>query len=842
MLLSMIPFYGSALNNEFENMETLEEIPFEFELKPGDLPFEQLKDAVLEAEDIPFFIDPALADARDHVNRLYLQEPDDCTVMFQNRDGSKTIYLFSHPVKGMTMSTTAMVQVNGTNISFTGSNAITSCIAELSDFNIGYAEVAYLPNGVLSVDGINLTEDARGWARCESTASALVYNISSETAAEYAASVTSPNTDVATVAVVPGVTITPIDPEPFGGMTVMSISYSDLAGLMSFKNVTTNQFLTLTTSSNPSLTTNPSIVYKYSQWVVQYDSYFGYVVSNLSNVYNTYLGFDDMDNYIIDSLSYMMDTFTISIESTDNSIVTIDCGQMAINANGSLYEKSEDDDYFPTSCEWRILAKTTLRLATGISLPQNRTTRIEQSGVSFPFEYTFSNPYPTHYDLDLYNASNNQPFAVDSEVYEDDEYWCSINTPGIYAVYYKDVISGVKSANFVLIIVDSLVIYSPKDTYSITPASMSTGADCLFLTVHTTNGLLLGTKTFKSEDINRGDNLPHSVLCEELANVSRTFTFKYANSSQNMVEGVYITATMSTSQYGATPNSTSIDNGNKYTGSYSVLDSDTMPNTLVYTDSVDLIAKEEGGTLFKICNMGSYYLIIYDTYIINNSVVVNALKMNAESNSVEIGVCDGSDSFKWRIEQVGVDAPAIKQVYKYWCGPTSFLQVLYGMGVDATVDGNNLSEQQTTISNAWGIGLSPVLTKYYKDNMNGFKLVDKILEPTNRWLPDNYTCNEIVNPTEQELRTNIRNSLDSGAACIIFTVSGGKPYKYSYKVDDDGIPYAHYICVIGYDEVSDTVILSNCHYSRYRFGIHEVDFSDFCEDVGRLLYFEKLSN
>ncbi len=77
MLLSLIPFYGAAVDDEFEGFETLEEIPFEFELEPGDLPFEQLKDAVLALEDIPSCIDPALAEARGHVNRLYLQEPDD---------------------------------------------------------------------------------------------------------------------------------------------------------------------------------------------------------------------------------------------------------------------------------------------------------------------------------------------------------------------------------------------------------------------------------------------------------------------------------------------------------------------------------------------------------------------------------------------------------------------------------------------------------------------------------------------------------------------------------------------------------------------------------------------
>ena len=120
MLLSLIPFYGTALDDEFAGLETLEEIPFEFELEPGDLPWEQLESAVLAASDIPACISPALAEERGHVNRLYLQEPDDYTVMFQNRDGSKTIYVFSYPVKstGVSMNTSAAIQVNGSAISF----------------------------------------------------------------------------------------------------------------------------------------------------------------------------------------------------------------------------------------------------------------------------------------------------------------------------------------------------------------------------------------------------------------------------------------------------------------------------------------------------------------------------------------------------------------------------------------------------------------------------------------------------------------------------------------------------------------------------------------------------
>ncbi|MBR5859651.1 MAG: hypothetical protein IKZ05_06975, partial [Clostridia bacterium] len=454
MLLSMVPLvYAAEDADEFAGLETLEEIPFEFVLEPGDLPYELLREAVLDVRDIPACIDPALAEERGHVNRLYLQEPDDCTVMFQNRDGSKTIYLFSHPVKGMTASTVATVQINGTSVSFSGENAVTSRLAEITNFNIGSAEIAYLPVGVLSENGVNITEDVRDWALAESIDVVQAYNISSEAAAEYAASVAVPETDAAaTAAAAPGITITPNDPAPLGGMTVMSISYSDLAGAMRFKNVSTNEYLTF---SNSSLTVSTSFQLKYSEWVVQYDSFFGYVVSNLSDPYNTYIGYDDTETFMIDTLSYMMYAIEPVIVSTSASTVRLQCSLSAIDANAQMYELSPDESDYPDSCTWQIMNKRNIRLVTSISVP---TTIVEQSGVSFIYSnrYSFPQPYPTYYEIELYDATSHQPFDFDTKIYEDDEYWCAINTPGIYTAYYKDNVTGVRSKCFALVIVDSM--------------------------------------------------------------------------------------------------------------------------------------------------------------------------------------------------------------------------------------------------------------------------------------------------------------------------------------------------------------------------------------------------
>ncbi len=145
----------------------------------------------------------------------------------------------------------------------------------------------------------------------------------------------------ANATLVPGITITPNDPLPGGGITVMAISYSTLAGIMSFKNVSTNQYLTLTTSASPSLTTSSSIVNPYSRWAVQYDSDWGYIVSNFSDIHNTYFGKKVGQNTLsIGAKSTINYLLGVNIISSANSTVSIGDNAQEITSNGSLMTKS----------------------------------------------------------------------------------------------------------------------------------------------------------------------------------------------------------------------------------------------------------------------------------------------------------------------------------------------------------------------------------------------------------------------------------------------------------------------------------------------------------------------
>ncbi len=68
-------------------------------LTEGDLPLEKLADKELPDEELPEIIDPETARENKNVHRLYKQETDFNSVLFQNSDGSKTMYYFEDAVK-----------------------------------------------------------------------------------------------------------------------------------------------------------------------------------------------------------------------------------------------------------------------------------------------------------------------------------------------------------------------------------------------------------------------------------------------------------------------------------------------------------------------------------------------------------------------------------------------------------------------------------------------------------------------------------------------------------------------------------------------------------------------
>ena len=69
------------------------------DLLPGDLTLVELADKELDDYEIPEVISAKDIKKNRHANRLFAQETDDYSIVYQNKDGSKTMYYFDEPVK-----------------------------------------------------------------------------------------------------------------------------------------------------------------------------------------------------------------------------------------------------------------------------------------------------------------------------------------------------------------------------------------------------------------------------------------------------------------------------------------------------------------------------------------------------------------------------------------------------------------------------------------------------------------------------------------------------------------------------------------------------------------------
>ena len=105
LLSTSIPVYalenGNADNENSTSEESIEEADRNLlkDLMPGDLSLVELSDKELDDYEIPEVISVKDIKEKEHANRLFAQETDDYSIVFQNKDGSKTMYYFDEPVK-----------------------------------------------------------------------------------------------------------------------------------------------------------------------------------------------------------------------------------------------------------------------------------------------------------------------------------------------------------------------------------------------------------------------------------------------------------------------------------------------------------------------------------------------------------------------------------------------------------------------------------------------------------------------------------------------------------------------------------------------------------------------
>ncbi len=342
-------------------------VPWTLELKEGDLSLSELKNAVLPANELPAIISAELAEENSHVNRLYEQEPDEFTVMFQNRDGSKTIYVFSHPVKipragGYVDMTTAQIQTvlsatqsnpeanNFNSLSLSvrentltlslGSDFLKSRLGNLNsedpimDYNIGKAEIYKINSNELA-DGLtaaalDITDAARSWATPGSNTEQLVYtqpeveddgNISNDGNVQL-----RPSLEV-------------LNPGDESALTVMTFITSDIAGDRALRGFGSDCYVKY---QNDSLSISPSTAAPYTRFLFSYDGYAHYRIQPMS-AQNMYIAnYDGGICGVPSNVGYTVD-WTIDTYSDYDNVFLISSSEYLLYNNLQLEENLSYD-------------------------------------------------------------------------------------------------------------------------------------------------------------------------------------------------------------------------------------------------------------------------------------------------------------------------------------------------------------------------------------------------------------------------------------------------------------------------------------------------------------------
>ncbi len=155
-----------------------------------------------------------------------------------------------------------------------------------------------------------------------------------------------------------------------------------------------------------------------------------------------------------------------------------------------------------------------------------------------------------------------------------------------------------------------------------------------------------------------------------------------------------------------------------------------------------------------------------------------------------------SDGDRWYLTKVGMDVPIIMQRTDDWCSAATSLQILTYFDLDGEVSGIDISAKQNTLYNEAG-GENMLL--YMLVNLLNDNYFDAL---TYKYYK--YTAMSNINT----MHTYISGSLNGN--CPVALLVKPRGYLPSYYTGYSS-EYGHYICLVGYDSVTDNYILRDCN-------------------------------
>ena len=201
-----------------------------------------------------------------------------------------------------------------------------------------------------------------------------------------------------------------------------------------------------------------------------------------------------------------------------------------------------------------------------------------------------------------------------------------------------------------------------------------------------------------------------------------------------------------------------------------------------------------------------------------------------------MGLFSDDETSVWVINKVGLNVPWIKQTQITWCGYATVLQVIYGAGKsDCLTNSAILHTQMGVVKDSFHANGGDSMnqdticnmlndSKHFSDG--SFDYQHYHYERNDEQSHEDF----ISNYSESEFVGIIQASISNDWAPFMLTDTGGAPYKIEYN----GL--SHYICIIGYDSISNTVLISNCHYSQSIGGLYAIPLSSIYNNITLLFH------
>lgn len=196
---------------------------------------------------------------------------------------------------------------------------------------------------------------------------------------------------------------------------------------------------------------------------------------------------------------------------------------------------------------------------------------------------------------------------------------------------------------------------------------------------------------------------------------------------------------------------------------------------------------------------------MYDQKIVASILMANnsAVCLGYTSSGLVVGsYSDSNDSYKWLVTSFGVDAPLIKQNKNYTCGAATALQVLIG-NEDDEYNWNLTSDLKDCIDRLFKNG------GVEGGGMSATTLLNLLNAKSDTKQYVRYECDKVTIST---VREKLLASMQNGTT--------GALHVNTNKLYTNGYPGGHYVAVVGYDSITDRVLIADCSCFTKYFGLY----------------------